>query len=158
MPAITALLHTENDALRLGRALEMLYPCDDIVIIDHSSQDDTVDLAREYGARVVEAETGISLEQHLQQIRHDWILCLDPRESVTESLAATLFEWKSQPTQPSTPFSIRIREETTTSWIAHPTPQTRLVPANWTHWHGKFPATDSSAVLLEGELLRFTFP
>jgi hypothetical protein len=158
MLAITALLHTENDALRLGRALEMLYACDDIVIIDHGSQDGTVDLARQYGARIVEAEVETSQGQHLQYAGNNWILYLDPHESVTESLAATLLEWKSQPTQPSTPFSIRIREETAAGWIVLPTPQTRLVPSDWTHWNGKFPATDPSAVTLEGELLRFVFP
>ena len=56
MPSITALLHTENDALRLGRCLETLYPCDYIHVVDHGSQDGTVPLAREYGARVIAAQ------------------------------------------------------------------------------------------------------
>ena len=47
MPSITALLHTENDALRLGRALETLYTCDDILIVDYGSRDATVRVARE---------------------------------------------------------------------------------------------------------------
>ncbi len=158
MPPITALLHTENDAIRLGRALEMLYPCDEIVIIDHGSHDGTIKLAHEYGAHVVEAEARALQERYLQHVHHGWILCIDPREAVTESLVATFFEWKSQLAHPSTPFSIHIREETTTGWIARPTPETRLVPANWTRWHGKFPANDPSAVLLEGELLWFAFP
>ena len=48
MPSITALIHTSNDALRLGRLLETLYPCDTIVVVDHRSQDKTLRLAREY--------------------------------------------------------------------------------------------------------------
>ena len=49
------MLHTENDALRLGRALETVYACDDILVVDHGSRDATVRVAREYGAHVVDA-------------------------------------------------------------------------------------------------------
>ena len=96
MPSITALLHTENDALRLGRALETLYACDDILIVDHGSRDATVRVAREYGARVVNATAGFSSQEYLRFARAGWILCLDPCESLTEKLAASLFEWKSE--------------------------------------------------------------
>jgi len=157
MPAITAILHTENDALRLGRALETLYPCDDLLVIDHGSRDRTVQIARAYGARVADARTGATPEQYLAASFSGWLLCLDARESLTESLAATLYEWKSLP--PSAPaFSVFLREETAQGWIEIPTAQTRLVPAGWSHWHGRMPVTDRSALALEGELLRFAFP
>jgi len=153
MPAITALLHTENDALRLGRTLETLYPCDHILIVDHGSRDGTVRLARDYGARVVEA----SAVPYLPAASSGWILCLDPHESLTESLAATLYEWKSLPPAAAA-FSVFLREETAEGWIEIPTAQTRLVPADWNQWHGRLPVTDRFALALEGELLRFAFP
>ena len=53
MPRSRQLLHTENDALRLGRLLETLYPCDEILIVDHGSFDATSQVAREYGARII---------------------------------------------------------------------------------------------------------
>ena len=37
MPPFTALLHTHNDALRLGRALETLFAGSEILIVDHHS-------------------------------------------------------------------------------------------------------------------------
>jgi glycosyltransferase involved in cell wall biosynthesis len=37
MPQLTALIHTHNDELRLGRALESLRPCDELLIFDHGS-------------------------------------------------------------------------------------------------------------------------
>ena len=165
MPAITALLHTENDALRLGRVLETLYPCDEIVIVDHNSSDATLAVGRDYGARVVKARAAASTRQYLDPA--GWILCLDPRESLSESLAASLFElkseWKSKSGRESHPpgnaaFSVFLREETAEGWIELPAAQTRLVPAGWNRWNGKFPANDQSAVALEGELLRFAFP
>lgn len=159
MPLLTALLHTHNDALRLGRCLETLYPCDDIMVVDHESHDGTTDVARDYGARVVQADPHAT-PNLLQLIGEGWILCLDPRESVTESLAASLFEWKSHldGTLTAAAFSVCIREETPEGWIAHPAPQTRLVPRDWSRWHGQLPEPDPSALALEGELLLFAFP
>jgi glycosyltransferase involved in cell wall biosynthesis len=162
MPSITALLYTENDALRLGRALETLYACDDILIVDYGSRDATVRVAREYGARVVVARPGFSSQDYLQFARAGWILCLDACESLTEKLAASLFEWKSESlhakTSAASVFSVFLREETAQGWVDVPTPQTRLVRRDWRSWKGKFPVPEPSALALEGELLRFVFP
>jgi glycosyltransferase involved in cell wall biosynthesis len=159
MPAITAVLHTHNDALRLGRALETLCPCDEILIIDHHSQDATRQVGREYGAKIVLAPSEPVRDKFLLDIATEWILCLDPRESLSEGLAAALFEWKSSPVEPAvSAFSVFHREETSEGWVQHPHPQTRLVPARWSQWDGYFPRGGSSAVSLEGELLRFAFP
>ena len=181
MPSITALLHTHNDAMRLGRCLETLYPCDQIVIIDHDSSDGTVRVAHNYGAKVIPSAKARMWGQpppavqrsKAPQPRHKagpleilmsgktapaWILCLDPRESVSESLAASLFELKSQDTETAQPYSLFLREETAEGWLQHPAPQTRLVPPTWSDWDETLPSTDTSALVLEGELLRFVFP
>jgi hypothetical protein len=159
MVSITALLHTENDALRLGRALETLYACDDILIVDHGSRDATVQLAHQYGAKVVSARPGAAPVDYLQPATAGWILCLDPHESLTEKLAASLFEWKSEVIQADAPaFSVFLREETAEGWLDVPAPETRLVPITWKSWKGRFPAREPAAVTLEGELLRFVFP
>jgi glycosyltransferase involved in cell wall biosynthesis len=171
MASITAVLHTENDGLRLGRALETLYACDDVLVVDHGSRDGTVRVAREYGARVIEARPGASAGDYLRLSEiggarlppeAEWILCLDPRESLTEKLAASLFEWKSESFHEKGPaataFSVFLREETAEGWVVVPSAETRLVPRDWSHWHGKLPVADASALTLEGELLRFVFP
>ncbi len=163
MTSITALLHTENDGLRLGRALETLYACDDILVVDHGSVDDTVRVARDYGARVVAATPESLAENYLHQARTGWVLCLDPRESLTEKLAASLFEWKSQSAGGSriataSAYSVFLREETAQGWREIPTAQTRLIPQTWKSWRGRFPIHLPQAPALEGELLRFVFP
>jgi glycosyltransferase involved in cell wall biosynthesis len=173
MASITALLHTENDALRLGRALETLYACDEIVVVDHGSRDGTVRIAREYGALVMSGSPGASPADYFRSggstagtlmsaDSEDWLLCLDPRESLTEKLAASLFEWKSEASRalasPSSAFSFFLREETAEGWVEVPFPQTRLVPHSWKSWKGNFPVQEPSAIALEGELLRFVFP
>ena len=156
MRTITALLHTQNDALRLGRALEMLFPCDEILIVDHDSTDGTGQVAREYGARVLQAEAGFS---YAELVCGDWLFALDPRESVTETLAASLFEWKSEEIPPdSRAFAVYRRDETVDGWVANPMAQTRLVRADWNRWTGHFPQPDPSAIALEGDLLHIVFP
>jgi len=159
MRSITAVLHTQNDALRLGRALETLYPCDEILVVDHGSDDRTTQIAREYGARIFTEKEGASPGDYLRLAEAEWVLCLDPRESLTESLAASLFEWKTEPLAPGTgAFSIFLREETIDGWVENPVAQTRLVPYNWGQWEGRLPGHHSSGIVLEGELLHFVFP
>ncbi|HTW58362.1 MAG TPA: glycosyltransferase [Terriglobales bacterium] len=178
MPTITALLHTENDALRVGRCLELLYPCDQIVVVDHGSIDATVGVAREYGAHVIRAAAGTGYEEYVRMAnsaaagrtgsgdRHSspdagWILCIDPHESLTESLAASLYEWKLERRASASSveaFSVFLRQETGAGWVQNPAAQTRLVPPDWKRWQGRFPVSERSSVTLEGELLRFVFP
>jgi glycosyltransferase involved in cell wall biosynthesis len=161
MPPITALLHTTNDALRLGRALETLLPCSEILIVDHQSADATLRVAREYGARIVPAQDRATADDYSGLARHDWIFCLHPAESITEALQATLFEWSSQPASAvadAAAFCVLGREQVGEKWLAIAAQETRLVPRSWTQWRGELPARQTSAVVLEGELLRFAFP
>jgi glycosyltransferase involved in cell wall biosynthesis len=160
MPPITALLHTTNDAFRLGRTLEMLLPCSEILIVDHHSADATRRIAREYGARIVPAASHDPANHYLDLACHDWILCMQPGESVTEGLQASLFEWSALPRDSGVrgTFSVFVRAQTGTDWLELPAPETRLIPRSWTLWHGRLPASDPSATALEGELLRFALP
>jgi hypothetical protein len=165
MPPITALLHTKNDALRLGRALETLLPCAEILIVDHHSADATRRIARAYGARVVAAESPDKVHRYLDLASHDWILCIEPAESINENLQASLFEWSKLPSHRvassaagGPAFSVFVREQTGERWLDLPAPETRLVPRSWPRWHGQLPAPEPSAVSLEGELLRFVLP
>ncbi len=160
MPHITALLHTANDALRLGRALETLRACDEIIIVDHDSSDATVRIAHEYGAQILPRKSGADPRTYLHAARYNWILCLEPVESITEGLEATLYEWISATDVDSNAaaFAVSIREETSDGWLDLPTPQTRLVPKTWNRWNGRLPADDHSAIALEGKILRFSFP
>ncbi len=161
MPPITALLHTANDALRLGRTLEMILPCSEILIVDHHSADATLRVARGYGARIVAADRDETANCYLDLARYDWILCMQPGESITESLQASLFEWSALPSSGvagGVAFSVFVSEQTGEHWLELPAPETRLVPRSWTRWHERLPAQESSAVALEGELLRFDLP
>lgn len=165
MPPITALLHTMNDALRLGRTLETLLPCAEILVVDHHSADATRRIARAYGARLVVAEGDGAVTGYVDLARYDWIFCLEPSESITESLQTSLFEWAALPSYHivggiagGRAFSVRVREQIRKSWLDLPLPETRLIPRTWTRWRGRLPASEPAAIALEGKLLRFVLP
>src|SRR5947209_8569152 len=98
MPKITALIHTLNDALRLGRALDSLRPCDEVLIIDDSSEDDTVRIAHDNGAHLKQSIPGVTQGAYVMDAANDWILCLLPNEALSEELEASIQEWKNKDT------------------------------------------------------------
>jgi glycosyltransferase involved in cell wall biosynthesis len=158
MPKVTALLHTRNDAARISRALESLRPCDELLIIDHGSKDDTVPLARSHGARIKQAVTGVEDGTYVVDARHDWVLCLQPTESLAESLEASLLEWKGQDIPfDARGFRVTIREETEQGWRILQ-PEMRLVNRTCLNWTTTLPPDDPTVEQLEGELLRFLHP
>jgi glycosyltransferase involved in cell wall biosynthesis len=158
MHRITAVLHTHNDALRLGRCLETLYPCDEIIVVDHGSEDATVRSALDYAAHVARAQEGTGPEEYFRVPGAEWVLCLDAHESLSEALSASLYQWKLEQHPDDSVFSMLLREELHQGWVEHREPQTRLVPASWDLWDGWFPLNDTHAQLLEGEILRFVLP
>jgi len=155
MPKITALIHTRNDARRIGRTLDSLRPCDEVLLIDSSSDDDTAKIAREHGANVKQAIVGVEPGAYAVDTLHDWVLCLLPGEALSEGLEATLFEWKDTEPDEDTPgFAFSVREDTGNGWKMCPL-ELRLVNRNRTEWTGELPPNADGARELQGNLLRF---
>ena len=155
MPRITALIHTNNDALRIGRALDSLRPCDEVLVVDHGSEDDTRRIAREHGATVKKGIPGVEPGTYATDAQYAWVLCLLPSESLTEGLEAALFEWKdTEPAEETVGLAIGLREETDSGWQAHP-PELRLVNRDKLNWHDALPPNQDGVPALHGDLLRF---
>ena len=87
-------LITRNAARHLGACLDAVRFADDIVLLDQSSTDGTVDIAHARGARVVTAPDwpgfGAQKNRAVALLQTDWILVLDADEVVSDSLAAAL--------------------------------------------------------------------
>jgi hypothetical protein len=161
MPPFTAVVHTSDDALRLGRTLEMMLPCSEILIVDHHSSDTTLRVAREYGARIITVDRGLTTDPYLEIARNDWGFCIQPGESINENLQSSLFEWSLLPHEEvvGRGYSVFVREQgMDETWTRSPAPEVRLVSRKWNRWQGKLPAADLSVAVLEGELLHFAHP
>jgi glycosyltransferase involved in cell wall biosynthesis len=159
MPKISAILHAHNDALRIGRALDSLRPCDEVLVIDHGSTDDTIKIARKHGATVKKGLPGVEPGAYVMDARNDWILCLGPNETVAESLEASLLEFKERDdeNEHASCYNLALREEHGGSWRALP-PQTRLADRRKLNWTSKCPQQNDKAPTLPGELMRMEEP
>lgn len=153
MPKISALIHTLNDEHGLGRTLETLRPCDEVVVVDHGSQDKTLKVARQYGARIVKAVHGVDHGAYAVDCSQDWILCLLPSETLTEGLEASLFEWKGMKEETGEAYAFQLREEIAEDW-KDCGPQLRLVNRRKMNWQGPTPPNSPDAKLLAGDLLK----
>jgi glycosyltransferase involved in cell wall biosynthesis len=155
MSSISALIHTYNDERRLGRTLETLHPCDEIVIVDHASSDNTAKVAREYGAKVIPAVSGVQDGAYATDCKHDWVLCLLPTETLTEVLEASLFEWKSNSnsSEDNAGYAVRIRAANQNGQAS--TSELRLVNRKKLNWQGVMPEMIPDLPVLQGDLLRF---
>lgn len=154
MPKITALVHTHNDAARIGRTLDSLRPCDEVLLIDNASEDDTLDIARAHGAVVKRAIVGVEPGAYAIESRHEWVLCLRPGETLSEAMEASLREWQQTEPDEDTPgYSFPVRENADGKWKLGP-PEMRLVNRNRVDWTGEVPPNAERAIRLEGDLLK----
>ena len=83
--------------------MESLAFADEIVVVDSSSSDRTVEIAERSGARVVQKEWlgyGRQKQFAVEQARHDWVLCLDADERVSPELAASVRAALAAPASP----------------------------------------------------------
>jgi len=98
---LSATLITLDAASQLAATLASLSFCDDIVVVDSGSRDDTLAIARAHGARVIEAQwRGFGPQKQLAvaAARHDWVLCVDADERVSDELRASIVAALTAPT------------------------------------------------------------
>jgi glycosyltransferase involved in cell wall biosynthesis len=94
MPYSTLIL-TRNEADNIERCLDSLSHCDDVVVLDSLSTDDTCNRAERFGARVVQRAFDSFAGQRNWAIdnvsfRHPWVLHLDADECLTPELHAEI--------------------------------------------------------------------
>jgi len=94
VPRLSAIVIAKNEAANIADCLDSLAFCDEVVVVDGGSSDDTVALAKAKGARVVSAPDwqgyGPQKNLALSQAHGDWVLSVDADERVTPALAAEI--------------------------------------------------------------------
>jgi len=86
---LSAVLITRNAASQLVECLASVAFCDEIIVVDSGSEDATVEIAERHGARVIQTEWrgfGAQKQFAVEQATHDWVLCIDADERVSELL------------------------------------------------------------------------
>jgi glycosyltransferase involved in cell wall biosynthesis len=88
---ISVVILTFNETINIQRCLDSVKWSDDILVMDSGSTDDTVEIARRNGARVLSRkfDTFANQRNHAMQngaLKNQWVLHLDADEVVTEAL------------------------------------------------------------------------
>jgi len=87
---LTVLIPTYNCASLIEDCiLSVKEIADEILIVDSSSSDETLNIAQKYGARIIQREYQYSASQKnwaIPQAKNEWILLLDSDERLTERL------------------------------------------------------------------------
>lgn len=94
-PPISAVIIAFNEGHQIERALRSVAWCDEIVVVDSQSTDDTVDICRSFGARVITQPFlgyGPQLQFAEMQCSHNWLLRLDADETISPELAREIRE------------------------------------------------------------------
>ena len=91
---LSAVLIVKNSADTLRACLESVTWCDEIVIVDSGSTDNTLDIAREFTDKIF-SETewqgfGIQRQRAQSKASSDWIFMIDADEQVTPELKASI--------------------------------------------------------------------
>jgi glycosyltransferase involved in cell wall biosynthesis len=93
MPRLSAIIITRNEAANIGACLASVAFCDECIVVDCGSSDETVARARAAGARVIHhAWAGFGPQKNfaLAQATGDWVLSIDADERISPALAAEI--------------------------------------------------------------------
>lgn len=100
---ISVVINTYNAAKYLERALLSVNGFDEIVVCDMESNDQTVQIAERYGAKIVTYPKGncnvceVARDYAIRSAANPWVLVVDADETVPESLRNFLYDYIKQP-------------------------------------------------------------
>ena len=101
---LSVVIIAYNAATQLGACLESASFADELLVVDSGSSDGTAKLAAQRGARVLQQEWlgfGRQKQFAVQAARHDWVLCLDADERVSEPLRGSILTALAAPAAPA---------------------------------------------------------
>ncbi len=133
---ISGIVFTLDEEVNLPHCLESLKPCDDVVVVDSFSSDQTCKIAQDFGARVFQHPfTGFG-DQRMWALgnvafRHSWVLILDADERVTAALWSEMIQRVTSCSDDTVAFRLKRRFHWNGVWLRranlYPTWVVRLV-------------------------------
>lgn len=159
---LSLVVITRDAGGELAACLDSVRFAAETLIVDSGSRDDTVQIARARGARVIEqAWLGFGPQKRfaVTQATHDWVLCLDADERVSPELASSIADVLQGPRCAA--FEMARRNRFFGRWLAHgegyPDWAVRLFDRRHARWsddpvHERVQA-DGAVGRLDGDLL-----
>ena len=133
VPTVAISIIGHNNGHQLARCLDSVRWADEVVYVDCESQDDSLAIARRYGAKVFSRPNNRNLNVNksygFQQAMSEWIFYLDPDEVIPPALAAEIRATVAAG-PPANAFELPRRNHYFGRWLRHggkyPDPQLRL--------------------------------
>lgn len=165
---ISACIITYNEEDRLPACLATLSWCNEILVVDSHSTDATRNLAKAAGARVIERDWPGHVAQKEFAIRaasHDWVLCIDADERVSDALAHEIDVARASAFAGATGYRTPRVSNYLGAWIRHgswyPDRKLRLFDRRHGRWGGRDPhdrvELEGNVSDLTGELEHFPY-
>jgi glycosyltransferase involved in cell wall biosynthesis len=124
---ISILILTLNEEQNLRACLESVRWSDDVVVLDSFSSDGTVEIAKAFGARVIQrkfdnwaAHQNWAMENI--EFKHPWVFYLDADERMTEELRSEIAAIAANPSEPRVAFFCGRKNFFMGKWIRHAMP------------------------------------
>ncbi|NOQ36761.1 MAG: glycosyltransferase [Methylococcaceae bacterium] len=90
---LSIIIIVKNESKHISRCLASVSFADEIIVLDSGSNDDTVELCKQYTDKVFITDWlgfGVQKQRALDKARHDWVLSIDADEQVTSELQAEI--------------------------------------------------------------------
>lgn len=170
MHPLSAVIITRNESRNIGRCLAALKGvCDEAIVVDAESTDDTRAIAEGHGARVVvRTWTDYSDQKNFAngQATHPYILSLDADEELSPELHASILSAKQAGFTGA--YSMNRLTNYCGTWVRHsgwyPDTKVRIFDRTKARWEGAHVhetlelAPGTPITLLKGDLLHYSYP
>lgn len=142
MKKISAVIITYNEAECIERCIQSIKPVvDEIIVVDSLSTDDTVLIATQLGAKIIEQKfLGYGPQKNLghDNAQYNWILCIDADESLSSALQDEIVNWKNAEAGSTTAYRIPRLNQYLGKFMKHggwyPDAKVRLYQKNVGYW------------------------
>jgi glycosyltransferase involved in cell wall biosynthesis len=165
---LSVVIITKNEAHIIGKTLQSLLGItDDLIIVDSGSTDNTVEIGKSFGAKIIATRWdgyGINKNKGIDAAKYSWILNLDADEAIDEELKAAIqqLELKDE----NTVYNFKFKNFFCNKWIRFGEwsgdKHIRLFNRNTVRWNnlavheGLTLSNDIKLVLLPGNVLHYT--
>ncbi len=120
---ISAFIVAYNEADNIADAVKSLNFADEIVVIDNASGDDTGEIARKLGARVIRLEKNLGYAEAkkiaIENCANRWVFWLDADERVSPELARAIGKIPEEDFDRFAAFCVRRKSFFIRRWIRH---------------------------------------
>src|SRR5438270_152756 len=97
---LSVIVLSKNAEEIIKDCMESVSFADEIILVDNFSIDETVAIAKTYGAKVINSNIGSFAEKRnigLKHVKGEWVLYIDTDERVTSSLREEIIQYTNNP-------------------------------------------------------------